>query len=134
MTGKVRSVSGKMVVIDPERPAGCFGCMYQECKSLAPVTAENRDGLDLFPGLLVETFSSPQALFRQGAAALIPPLLGFIAGFFLAGIIFPQSADGLRAACGVFLLFAAALGFYFFQRRFPARHTGVVCRLKDTGA
>jgi sigma-E factor negative regulatory protein RseC len=123
MTGKVRSVSGKMVVIDPERPAGCFGCLSQECaEGFAPVTVENSAGLDLVPGQLVETGSGPRVLLRQGAAALIPPLLGFIAGFFLAGIIFPQSADALRAACGVLLLFAAALGFYFFRRRFPPKN------------
>ncbi|GHT53361.1 hypothetical protein FACS1894106_4120 [Spirochaetia bacterium] len=133
MIGKVRSVSGKMVIIEPERPAGCFGCMHQECaEGFAPVTAENRDNLDLAPGRLVETGSPPHVLLRQGAAALCPPLLGFTAGFFLAGLIFPQSADALRAACGALLLFAAAAGFYFFRKRFPSRHTGVVIRLLDT--
>jgi sigma-E factor negative regulatory protein RseC len=122
-----------MAVIEPERPAGCFGCMNQECaEGFAPITAENSNGLDLAPGRLVETGSGPRVLLRQGAAALFPPLLGFIAGFFLAGVLFPQSGEALRAACGALLLFVAGLGFYFFRRRFPSRHTGVVIRLLDT--
>ncbi|GHV92479.1 hypothetical protein AGMMS50268_29820 [Spirochaetia bacterium] len=122
MIGKVRSASGNMVIVEPERPSGCFGCMHQECaKGFAPITAENRDGLDLAPGRLVETGAAPRTLFAQGAAALAPPLLGFLAGFFSAGAIFPQSGDGLRAACGAILLFTAALGFYFFRKRFPPK-------------
>ena len=131
MTGRVRSVSGKTVTIKPERPA-CFGCLNQECtEGFAPVTAENVNSLDLAPGQLVETGFSPRALLCQGAAALIPPLLGFIAGFVFTGILFPKSGDALRAACGALLLFAAAFGFYFFRKRFPSRHTGVVI-LKNT--
>jgi sigma-E factor negative regulatory protein RseC len=130
MIGKIRSVSGKMVVIEPDRPAGCFGCMRQDCaKGLAPITAENRDNLDLAPGLLVETGSSSRTLLQQCAAALSPPLLGFAAGFLLSGIIFPQSGDALRAACGALLLFAAALGFYFFRRQYPPKNIPRILRV-----
>ncbi|GHT64064.1 hypothetical protein FACS1894110_03010 [Spirochaetia bacterium] len=130
MIGKVLSISGKMAVIEPDKPAGCFGCMHQECaKGFAPITAENSDNLDLAPGRLVETGSGNRTLLRQGAAALSPPLLGFIAGFLLSGIFFPQSADGLRAACGAFLLFAAALGFYFFRKRFPPKIVPQILRV-----
>jgi sigma-E factor negative regulatory protein RseC len=89
----------------------------------------NRDGLDLVHGQRVETGSAPRSLFAQGAAALIPPLLGFIAGFFLSGKIFPLSGEGLRAACGVLLLFAAAFGFYFFRRRFPPKDLPRILRV-----
>ncbi|GHV60210.1 hypothetical protein AGMMS49587_00850 [Spirochaetia bacterium] len=130
MTGRVRSVSGKMVIIEPDKPAGCFGCMHQECaQGFAPITAENSNNLDLVPGRLVETGAGPRTLLSQGAAALIPPLLGFIAGFFFAGALFPQSAEGLRAACGVLLLFAAALGFYSFRRRFPQKNIPRILRV-----
>jgi sigma-E factor negative regulatory protein RseC len=129
MTGKVLSISGKMAVIEPDKPAGCFGCVNQECGGFTPITVENRDNLDLVPGQLVETGSKCRTLLRQGAAALIPPLLGFTAGFFLAGILFPQSGDGLRAACGALLLFAAALGVYFFRRQFPPKNIPRILRI-----
>jgi sigma-E factor negative regulatory protein RseC len=104
--------------------------MKRECAGgFAPVSAENRDGLDLAKGQRVETGSSPRSLLAQGAAALAPPLLGFIAGFFLARMLFPRSGEGFRAACGALLLFAAALGFYFFRRRFPPKNLPRVLRV-----
>jgi sigma-E factor negative regulatory protein RseC len=119
-----------MVIIEPERPAGCFGCMNRECaKGFVPVTVENKDNLDLVKGQRVETGSGTRSLFAQGAAALTPPLLGFIAGFFLSGKIFPLSGEGFRAASGVLLLFAAACGFYFFRRRFPPKDLSRILRV-----
>jgi sigma-E factor negative regulatory protein RseC len=124
MTGRVRAISGSLITVEPERPAGCFGCLNQECAGgFTPVTAVNADNLALVPGQLVETGAGKRSLLAQGAAALAPPLVGFIAGFFLSGAIFPRAAEGLRAACGTALLFAAAAGFYYFRRRFPPKNT-----------
>jgi hypothetical protein len=57
-------------------------------------------------------------LFSQGAAALLPPALGFTAGFALTGLFFPLSGGEFRAAMGAALMFLSALIVYFF--RFPS--------------
>jgi hypothetical protein len=57
-------------------------------------------------------------VFFQAAAALLPPALGFAAGFGLTGLFFPLSGEGARAAGGTVFMFLSALGVYLF-RRFP---------------
>jgi hypothetical protein len=59
-------------------------------------------------------------LLLQGAAALLPPALGFAAGFILTGLLFPLSGEGLRAAAGAALMFLCALGVYLVRRPSPA--------------
>jgi sigma-E factor negative regulatory protein RseC len=58
-------------------------------------------------------------IFRQGAAALLPPVLGFAAGFTLTGLFFPLSGEGLRIGAGAAFMFLLALGIYLFHRPSP---------------
>jgi hypothetical protein len=53
-------------------------------------------------------------------AALLPPALGFAAGFVLTGLLFPLSGEGSRAAAGLVFMFLFAFGVYLFRRRSPA--------------
>jgi hypothetical protein len=64
---------------------------------------------------------SRRDLLSQGTAALLPPALGFAAGFALAGALFPLSGEGPRAAAGAALMFLAALGVYLLRRRSPVK-------------
>jgi hypothetical protein len=59
-------------------------------------------------------------IVSQGSAALLPPALGFAAGFALAGLLFPLSGGDLRAAAGAALMFLCAFGVYLFRRPAPA--------------
>jgi sigma-E factor negative regulatory protein RseC len=100
--------------------------MNRECKAKTlSYHAENIAGLALQPGQLVETEAAASAL-KQGLAVLLPPSLGFIAGYVLTGIIFPTTGDPARAAAGVLLLFATAFAIYFIRRRFPPK---TICRV-----
>jgi hypothetical protein len=56
---------------------------------------------------------SRKVLLLQGAAALLPPALGFAAGFTLTDLLFPLAGEGLRAAAGVVFMFLFAFGVYF---------------------
>jgi sigma-E factor negative regulatory protein RseC len=124
MTARVHAVSGGVITIEPGENTGCFGCMNQDCKNrLSLFTAENPQNLPLAPGQLVEAANSPALLLRQGLLALLPPLIGFIAGFFLTGLFFPVAGEGAKAAGGAFLLFAAGAGCYLLQRRSPPGQT-----------
>jgi sigma-E factor negative regulatory protein RseC len=105
--------------------------MNQECtvKELA-YDAENPTGLNLMPGQLVETEAVASAI-TQGLAVLLPPILGFIAGYVLTGVLFPAAGDPARAAAGVLLLFATAFTLYFIRRRFPPKTTRRVIRVVE---
>jgi positive regulator of sigma E activity len=121
MTARVCTVSGNTVTLLPDRGIECFGCMNNDCKKRPTLlSAENRSNTDLQPGQLVETVLPPGALVRDGAA-LLPPLLGFLTGFFLVKFFFPQSGEAARAAAGVLFLFAASLAAWFVRRRFPSK-------------
>ncbi|MFP3040622.1 SoxR reducing system RseC family protein [Treponema primitia] len=125
-TGRIREIRGNILTLDRENNIACFGCMNRECKTKElSYQAENTTGLAFRPGQIVETEASASAL-KQGLAVLLPPPLGFIAGYVLTGIIFPAAGDPSRAAAGALLLFATAFTIYFIRRRFPPK---TICRV-----
>jgi len=121
-TGKVREVRENLVIVLPDRSAACFGCMNAECKGGAGlITAENPAGLPLGTGQTVEVATRGSSLLGQAALALLPPILGFLLGFNLSGVIFPFTApDGASAGMGVLFLFAAAFVVYLVRKKHPA--------------
>jgi len=85
----------------PDLPDACFGCMKKECKAHEKITA--KDPLS--------------SVLRQALAALVPPALGFAAGFFLIRRFFPEASEGACAAAGVVLLFVSAFVVYAVRKR-----------------
>jgi sigma-E factor negative regulatory protein RseC len=69
--------------------------------------------------MLVEIENSGASLLSQTLAALLPPLLGFAAGFWLVGLFHPETGEPARAALGVLCMFAAAGAVYLVRRRGP---------------
>lgn len=121
MRGTVLAVSGDTVTLSPGKLTGCFGCMRQECKNRQHiVTAVNPLALPLAVGQTVEVHTPKPDAVRQTLTALVPLPAGFLAGFLLAGVFFPQSGEALRVGAGVGGLFAAGGGMYFLRKRFPA--------------
>ncbi|GHV73928.1 hypothetical protein AGMMS49940_12300 [Spirochaetia bacterium] len=129
--GRIREIRGDAITIARENSIACFGCMSQECKvKELSYNAENLDGLDLKPGQLVETEAVASAI-KQGLAVLLPPILGFIAGYVLSGVLFPTAGDPACAAAGVLLLFVVAFALYFIRRRFPPKTIRRVIRVVE---
>ncbi|MDR2748136.1 MAG: hypothetical protein LBB77_11910 [Treponema sp.] len=92
---------------------GCFRLKSMDC----PLSAQGRTrGYAGGRGQKVPR----KVLFFQGAAVLLPPALGFAAGFALTGLFFPRSGEGSRAAAGLILMFLSAFGVYLFRRCSPA--------------
>ncbi|MDR0623544.1 MAG: SoxR reducing system RseC family protein [Treponema sp.] len=129
MIGRVHAVTGGKVLIAPVENAACFGCMKDCHKRGVLAAAENRDTLSLKPGQMVETGYSPQDLLLQGLSTLLPPALGFIAGYVLVHALFPASGEGARAAGGAFLLFAAGAVTFLIRRRYPAKEMNRITRV-----
>ena len=112
-TGKVREIKGNTVIVVPDISAVCFGCMNQECKTGSRfITAENISALPIETGQTVEVKARDIPLLGQALAALLPPVMGFTAGFSLTRFFFPEAAEGAAAAMGVLFLFTAAFIVY----------------------
>jgi sigma-E factor negative regulatory protein RseC len=122
-TGKVREVRENLVVVLPDRSVACFGCMNAECRSGAGfITAENPAGLPLREGQTVEVNTVNASLLSQALIALLPPILGFLLGFNLTGLLFPfpTAPDGASVGMGLLFLFAAAFVVYLVRKKRPA--------------
>jgi sigma-E factor negative regulatory protein RseC len=91
--------------------------MNQECKSRGiSYTAANPRKLPLSVGQTVET--ETPALLKQALGVLLPPVLGFIAGYFFMRLCFPALGDPARAVAGLFLMFLAAAARFLIRNRF----------------
>jgi sigma-E factor negative regulatory protein RseC len=122
-TGKVRELRENLVVVAPDRSAGCFGCMNQECKNRSGlITAENPEGLSLREGQTVEVGVAGASLLSQALIAFLPPILGFLLGFNLSRLVFPfpTAPDGASVGMGLLFLFAAAFIVYLVRKKRPA--------------
>jgi sigma-E factor negative regulatory protein RseC len=130
-TGKIREIQGTAITIARENDIACFGCTDRECKARAfSYNAENPDGLPLRPGQVVETETVASPL-KQGLAALLPPIAGFVAGYTAIGAAFPASGEPPRAAGGVLLLFAVAAALYLIRRLRPPKIVRRVVRVVE---
>jgi hypothetical protein len=130
-TGKITAIQGTTLTLARENDAACFGCPDSECKARAfSYRAENTAGLPLRPGQLVETETSASPL-KQGLGALLPPALGFIAGYGVAGLAVPAAGEPLRAAAGALALFAVAGALYLIRRRHPPEIVRRVVRVVE---
>jgi len=129
-TGKVREINGKTVIIKPDLGDTCFGCIKEECRSCG-IIAENPLSLSLKTGQTVEVNAPGTSIFRQAMAALIPPALGFAAGFFLTRLFLPKASEAACAASGVVLLFIAAFIVYTVRKRKPLNKAYTVTRILD---
>ena len=108
-TGRIREIRGNLAIVIPDIDASCSGCMNIECKAGSrSFSAENPHALPLEPGQVVEISAPGISLMGQVFMAFMPLALGFIAGFFLTRLLFPEAGEGAFAGTGVVFLFAAA--------------------------
>jgi positive regulator of sigma E activity len=133
MKGRIYNIEGKIVFLSPEQ-TGCFGCMAHEyvrehCRKPQLIAAENRTGRNLSPGQVVETETAKRSLVPQTLLSLLSPLVGFTAGFALAGVFFPLSGDGARGAAGVAGLFLAGFAVYVLRKQFPDKNYPHIIRV-----
>jgi sigma-E factor negative regulatory protein RseC len=127
-TGIVTEVSADTVVIALKESGACFGCANQDCRSNRRVlTVENPRRIPLKPGQEVRAEISASSSLKQALGALLPPALGFIAGYIGTGLLFPAArGEPAQAAGGAALLFLTALAVYFIRKHLPPKHSGVL--------
>jgi sigma-E factor negative regulatory protein RseC len=133
-TGRISAIEGGVITVQQDsslkNTEACSGCLNQECKDKQGfISASNPLNLPLETGQEVETEMSPKMILGQAFFALLPPLAGFIAGFFITGLFFPSFGDPGKAFGGIILMFAGAFGFYFYRRRHPVKVLPRVVRI-----
>ena len=120
--GKIREIKGDLIIILPDISAVCFGCMEAECKSKRSfINAINPKALPLAIGQTVEFRAPDVSILGQSVTALLPPVLGFILGFFLTRFLFPNTSEGAAVFMGVIKLFITAFIVYKLRKKFPAK-------------
>lgn len=127
-TGMVTEVSADTVVIALRETGACFGCTNRECRSNRRLlTVANPRRIPLKAGQEVQAEISAASGLMQALAVLLPPALGFIAGYIGTGLLFPPArGESAQAAGGVAGLFLTALAVYFIRKRLPPKHSGVL--------
>ena len=131
-TGRIREIKENIVIIEADKSAACFGCMNHECKSGGGfISAENPKALSLKPGQLVEVYAPGTSIAKQALAAFLPPVLGFILGYFIIRFLFPVAGEGAAAFTGAAFLFAAGFAVYRIRKKFPAQMEFSVAKVLD---
>jgi sigma-E factor negative regulatory protein RseC len=128
--GRISEIHGKMVSVFCGEIAACFGCMNQECRSNKRViTAENRNHFDLSLGQLVVIEHSSAGAFMQFVQAIMLPLVGFAAAFFMMKFLFPASNNGIRVVIGLVFLFLSGFAIYVYRKKVPAKNNPCVIKV-----
>ena len=128
--GRITEIGEEYVVIAADKSAACFGCLNMECKSNGGfIKAGNPASLPLKTGQMVEVKAPVRAILLQALAALLPPILGFTAGYAFAPLLFPAAGRGAAAAMGLFFLFTPAFIIYRIRKKYPASGEFTVTRI-----
>ncbi|MFP3089760.1 SoxR reducing system RseC family protein [Treponema sp. TIM-1] len=142
-TGLVREISGDLVVLSLDQPGSCAGCGHGRSRDMTCgfsgagskqgcppnqrlVIALNRKKLPLVPGQRVAVEFPSGSTLVQALTALLPPFLGFVAGYALGGLVLSPENQALRAATGGGGLFFFAGIVYFIRKYLPPGKPTVV--------
>ena len=129
-TGTIREIRENLVIVAPEKSAACFGCINHECKTAGGfITAENPEALPLKNGQTVEVKAPGINILTQALAALLPPIMGFIAGYTITRLLFQKAGESAAAFFGAIFLFITAFVVYWIRKKYPANRAYKVTRI-----
>ena len=122
--GKIREIKGSNIIIKADRSDFCFGCTKMECKTNGGfLNAENLKALPLEIGQTVELKTPDASKLGQTLIAILPPAFGFLLGFSLTRLLFPDIPEEAAASSGVILLFVCAFIVYKIRKKFPVKES-----------
>lgn len=130
--GQILEIQNKKIIVKGGAIGECFGCMSHECHvNCRIVQADNVQALPLSVGLWVELDNPTKNIVLQGIAVLLPPIVFFIAGYFITMLILPTSGDEVRAAIGAVSLFIGFFAVYWLRKVLPASSGPRVIRVVE---
>jgi positive regulator of sigma E activity len=127
---RVLKIEGTTITVKGGELDGCIGCMNDACRTNGSLfTAENRSGLKLDVGELVQITSSTAATVGQAAFVFLPPFIAFAAAYAGVALLAPASSEAVRAAAGVGGLALGFLAIYWFRKISPSKASPKVVRI-----
>lgn len=127
---RILKIEGTTITVKGGELDGCVGCMNDACKtSGSRFTAENRSGLALDIGQLVEITSSAGATAGQALFVFLPPVVGFVLGYAAIALAMPAATEAVRAAMGVVGLALGFLGVYLVRMVSPSKTSPQIVRI-----
>jgi positive regulator of sigma E activity len=127
---RILKIEGTTITVKGGELDGCVGCMNDACKtSGSRFTAENRSGLPLDIGQLVEITSSAGATVAQAFFVFLPPIIGFGLGFVGVALAAPAATEAVRAAVGVVGLALGFFGVYLVRKVSPSKTSPEIVRI-----
>ncbi len=127
---RVLKMEGTTITVKGGELDGCVGCMNDACKTNGSLfMAENKAGVGLEVGQLVEIATSAGATAGQAAVVFLPPFLGFAAGFAAVAFAAPAASEAVRAAAGVVGLALGFLAVYLVRKVAPSKAIPEIVRV-----
>lgn len=127
---RILKIEGSTITVKGGELDGCVGCMNDACKTDGSrFTAENRSGLALDIGQLVEITSSAGATAAQAVFVFLPPVIGFGLGFVGVALAAPAATEAMRAAAGVVGMALGFLGVYLVRMISPSKASPQIVRI-----
>ena len=125
--GRIIKINNKVATLKCGKPEECKSCSSSFCNVKdRRFKALNSNNLDIQVDDTVEVYISPGKTIMSSFIVLIFPLLMFIAGYFLSGVIFNVQTDALKAAGGAAGLFLGFIISFLFNMLKKNQHLPVI--------
>lgn len=127
--GRIIKINNKVATLKCGKPEECKSCSSSFCNVKdRRFKALNSNNLDIQIDDTVEVYISPGKTIMSSFIVLIFPLLMFIAGYFLSGVIFNFQTDALKAAGGAAGLFIGFILSFLFNMLKKNQHLPVITK------
>ncbi len=127
--GRIIKINNKVATLKCGKPEECKSCSSSFCNVKdRRFKALNSNNLDIQVDDTVEVYISPGKTIMSSFIVLIFPLLMFIAGYFLSGVIFNFQTDALKAAGGAAGLFLGFIISFLFNMLKKNQHLPVITK------
>ena len=127
--GRIIKINNKVATLKCGKPEECKSCSSSFCNVKdRRFKALNSNNLDIQIDDTVEVYISPGKTIMSSFIVLIFPLLMFIAGYFLSGVIFNFQTDALKAAGGAAGLFLGFILSFLFNMLKKNQHLPVITK------
>ncbi len=131
----VRKIEGDIFKLGCSDVEGCKSCASSFCSVKERVfEAVNPKDINIREGDVVEVYLAPGKAVTAGFLVLIVPLMLFAAAYLIAGRLFTEASEGIRAVSGLIgLAVGFALSFTYSKKRKAASMPAIVSVYENNG-
>ena len=127
--GKIIKINNKTATIKCGKPEACKSCSSSFCNVKdRKFKALNSKNLDIQIDDEVEVYIAPGKTILSSFIVLIFPLIMFVLGYFLSGMLFNFQTDALKAAGGAAGLFIGFIISFIYNMLRKSQSLPVITR------